>query len=91
MAARAIRWGRVLAAVLGGLLALWLLRGDTGAADEVIVTGKVHQERSYDVRGIEFFAIGPVTLNADHDLPIAAWLRAHEGERVAITLTGRHE
>src|SRR3990167_5469993 len=85
-----VRWARVVAAILGGLLALWLLRGDTDAADEVLLTGKVHQERSYDFDGIEFFTIGRITLNADHDLPIAARLRAHEGERVTLTLKGAH-
>jgi hypothetical protein len=77
---RAIRWWRVIAAIAGASLALWLLRGDATpearATDITVTITRFHVEG-----GVEFYRIndgsGDAILSVDADLPIAEWLRRH--------------
>jgi hypothetical protein len=83
----------MLAAILGGTLALWLAQGDTDASDTLALSCTVTQHDTYDFHGTQFFALtcadGAAVLSIDGDLPLASWLRNHDKQKLAIDLTPR--
>lgn len=85
-----MRWARMLAAVLGGLLALWLLRGSTDAGQGFEAIVRVQQHHTWDARGLLFVELrfpdgGAVTISGDTDVPVMRWLTAREG-RVMLAM-----
>ena len=84
----------MIAAVLGACLALWLLRGDTGAAEHVASCIVDHHD-TWDAKEIQFFQIncgqanGAFTVSVDKDLPLARWLAQRHRQRVSLALGGR--
>ncbi len=85
---RTVRWGVVSAIVLGVFLALWLLSGDTrpeaaGAITQVDVTIRQYTIRN-SAGNVDFFRVGldkgELVISLGHDLPLAKWLREHQGE-----------
>ncbi len=85
-----IRWGFVSAIVLGVLLALWLLSGDTrpeaaGASTRVDVNIRQYVIRN-SAGNVDFFRVGvdrgAMVISLDHDLALAKWLREHQGQSV---------
>mgnify|MGYP001578806519 CR=1 FL=1 len=90
-----VRWGFVSAIVLGVFLALWLLSGDTrpeaaGASTRVDITVARFLVKGAD--DIDFFRVatddGALVLSLDHDMPLAKWLRDHQGKQT-MTLEAR--
>ena len=82
---------RILAAVLGATLALWLLRGDTSGA-EFVVSCVVDHHDTWDSKGVQFLELrcgnehGALTVSVDKDLPITHWLVAHNKQRISVAL-----
>jgi hypothetical protein len=87
------RIGRMVAAILGATLALWLLRGDADAQPRgPIFTASVvvkHQE-TYDSNGIQFFEIrnaqGSALVSIDGGLELAKTLRGLDGRKVRLVI-----
>ena len=87
------RVGRIIAAVLGGLLALWLLSGDRDpSAAEFVVSCVVDHHDTWDSKGVQFLELrcgnehGALTVSVDKDLPITHWLVAHNKQRISVAL-----
>jgi hypothetical protein len=65
-----------------------------GDGSTLIVTGVVKQIHNYDAGGMETFELaagprGPITVLVPGASDVAAYLRRHEAERIAIELRGR--
>ncbi len=92
---RTVRWGFVSAVILGVFLALWLLSGDTRPeAAGATTTAQITVSR-FLVKGagdIDFFRValgdGALVISLDHDMPLAKWLRDHQGKQT-MTLEAR--
>jgi hypothetical protein len=89
---RATRWLRILAAVLGGTLALWAAQGDTDGAEFIASCVIDHHESTWDSRGTQFFELrcggeqGAFTVAIDRDLPLSKYLATHHKARVSVAL-----
>jgi hypothetical protein len=89
-----LRIGRMVAAIAGAALALWLLRGETAGA-EFLASCVVDHHSTYDTRGVQFFELrcgqanGAFAVSVDKDLPIAQWLAKQDKARVSLALGGK--
>jgi len=84
----------MVAAVVGGLLALWLLRGDTDASDAFSVSAVPHLEDSFDfgrMKAVEIrFADGTAVSVVGSDLvPFMRALIAQDKQRIDLELRPR--
>lgn len=88
-----VRWGFIVAIILGVLLALWLLSGDTtpdaaGARLRLNVVIEQYQSNT----DVDFFSISPdsgdgggtAIVSMDHQFSLAKFLREHPGGHVLL-------
>lgn len=96
---KAIRWWRIIAAVIGATLALWLLGGDrTPEAASQTRSGTTRIATAFDVTitllnapkdPISFYRVGmgndgAAVISVDPDVPLAKFLAQHH--RILLTL-----